>query len=260
MASLSDILTSVQNGVSAVNNLLVVLKAALLNIFGQLTGLTATRINFITKQVITSTGTYTPTAGMVFCIIELVGSGAGGGGTAGTVGAVFSAGGGGGGSYARLVASAATIGAFQAVTIGNPGAGGVAGNNNGQAGNDVSVGALCIGKGGSPGSGSAAGVFGIGGAGGVAGTGDLTIPGGAGGTNLAATIATVFSLGGAGGISYFGVGGIMATNPNGASVAGTAGSNYGSGGGGALSHNIATSAAGGAGAKGIVFITEFCVA
>ena len=126
-------------------------------------------------QIFTSSGTYTPSPGMTACVVECIGAGAGGGGMAASAGGGQSAaGGGGGGGYSRKICTAADIGTSKAVTIGAAGAGGAAGNNNGIAGGDTSVGSLCIGKGGSPGI---AGANGAGGAGGVAGTGDFSVPG-----------------------------------------------------------------------------------
>lgn len=209
----------------------------------------------VVKQVFTSGGTYTPTTGMVTCIVEAVGGGAGGGGAANAgAGNQGGGGGGGGGSYARLVATAATIGASQTVTIGAAANGGTAGNNNGTAGNDTSLGALCIGKGGSAGGGGASGAQGAGGAGGVAGTGDFSVPGEAGGIHLNGSIVTVNLQSARGGISGlgFGAGGTPSSG------AGSAGSNYGGGGGGGHSVTASGAAAGGNGAQGIVVVTEFC--
>lgn len=214
----------------------------------------------VVKQMFTASGTYTPTTGMDYAIIECVGSGAGGGGTTGTVGSLFTAGGGGAGSYSRSVVTAAAVGASQVVTVGAAGSGGAAGSNNGTGGGDVAVGSLCIAKGGSLGGFSASGTFGVGGVGGIAGTGDLTIPGGAGASGIiGAGTTVVFSTGGVGGNSYLGAGGLQSTPVSGASANGVAGSNYGAGGSGGHSHNIATTSAGGNGSKGVVFITEFIV-
>jgi hypothetical protein len=216
-------------------------------------------VRTVNKQVFTASGTYTPSAGMLYCIIESVGSGGGGGGTFGVGSSVFAGGGGGAGSYSRLIASAATIGASQTVTVGAAGIGGVLGVGPGTAGADVSVGTLCIGKGGSGGTNSTAGAFGARGAGGVAGTGDFSTPGGAGSVGVTAGgFATIFFCGGDGGDSFFGAGGRQSVPVSAASAVGAAGSNYGAGGSGAVSHNTTSSAAGGAGSKGIVFITEFC--
>ena len=96
----------------------------------------------VVSQVFTGSGTYTPTTGMSYCIIECVGGGGGGGGAAGGSGSAQVGGSGGGGGYARKYATAADIGASKAVTIGAAGAAGTAGNNAGGNGGDTSVGVL----------------------------------------------------------------------------------------------------------------------
>lgn len=210
----------------------------------------------VKKQVFTASGTYTPSTGMLYCIIECVGGGGGGGGVAGTVSQLYQGGGGGSGGYSRLVATAATIGASKAVTIGTAGSGGASGANSGTAGGDTSVGTLCIGKGGSGGAFGSAAQVGVGGAGGVAGTGDLTAAGMAGlpGLYNSANNTIAFASGN-GGSSYFG-GGAPGVAGGGAFAGNNAG-NYGSGGSGAHT-NGASNAAGGNGSAGVVFITEFC--
>src|SRR3954471_20116985 len=72
----------------------------------------------VTKQVFTASGTYTPTPGMVACVIECVGGGGGGGGAQSVGGNNGAGAGGGGGGYSRTYATAATVGASQTVTIG----------------------------------------------------------------------------------------------------------------------------------------------
>lgn len=208
-------------------------------------------------QTFTANGTYTPHANMVYCEIECVGGGGGGGGTA-TAAAATGAGGGGGGSggYSRKLASRATIGASQAVTIGAAGAAGAAGNNNGGAGGDTSVGALCIGKGASGGFGNTGSAAVSGGAGGIAGTGDVAAVGGYGGT--AVSMANVAGLSGAGAASALGGGARAMTTA--VALAGEAAPGKGGGGSGGASFNAGGTAAGGAGGAGFVAIKEFCSA
>src|SRR5574338_310828 len=71
-----------------------------------LNGLTVVPINKVVVQTFTANGTYTPTTGMVYCIIECVGGGGGGGGTsnsaAGSAGCAAS---GGAGAYSRKYAT-----------------------------------------------------------------------------------------------------------------------------------------------------------
>ena len=215
----------------------------------------------VVTQVFTSSGTYTPTTGMVYAIIECVGGGGGGGGVAGTSGDIFIAGGGGSGSYSRLVASAATIGASKTVTIGAAGAGGTAGANNGSAGGDTSVGSLCIGKGGGGGRGASVSISNItGGAGGVAGTGGFTPPGSPGEPGFYAIGTTILVGSGMGASSSFGGGAASAAVTDTTATAGVAaGANSGSGGSGANAVNTASTAAGGSGAAGVVVVTEYVI-
>ena len=214
----------------------------------------------VVTQVFTSTGTYTPTVGMVYCISEVVGSGGGSGGVA-TTGAATSgfSGGGGGGEYARGVFSAATIGASQAITIGAGGLAGTAGKNTGGTGGTCSVGALITALGGTGGSGSDAlgtgtGESNPGGSGGTGGTGgSFRVQGSPGGNGTFSF--GLFGFSGNGGNSYFsgGAKGLVSAG------AGNAGQLYGGGGGGSSGFNQAA-ITGTAGAKGIVVITEYVIA
>jgi hypothetical protein len=227
------------------------------NAAGVLSFLTQAAITKVNIQTFTSSGTYTPTAGMKYCIIEAIGSGAGGGGSANQVTGGTAGGGGGAGSYARLNATAATIGASQAVTVGNAGTGGAAGTNDGTDGSDVSVGSLCIGKGGSKGTGAASGNVGLGGAGGVAGTGDFTVAGQNGGSAVNSISNSQVPMSGVGGMGYFGGGAGVQVNTNGTPVTGTTPSGYGCGGNGGVVFANGGAAAGGNGQKGVVVITEY---
>jgi hypothetical protein len=213
-------------------------------------------------QQFTASGTYTPTAGMVYCLIECVGGGGGSGGIAGTAAGINGSGGGGGGAYSRKIATAAQIGASQTVTIGAGGTAGAAGNNNGGNGGTTSVGTLCTAPGGSFSSGRT-GItgFSFGGAGGVAGTADFSLAGGAGGTAFYAsgTGNTTIFAGNYGGPAAMGFSGMALTIPNtpGNGAPGVAGIIYGGGASGAFYNQVAANLAGAAGAPGIVIITEF---
>lgn len=221
--------------------------------FNTLTGAVTTDV--VIQKFIAS-GTYTPTAGMLHAIIECVASGGGGGGTTGLASAQYTGGGGGAGGYSRKRVTAADIGASKAVTIAAAGTGG-AGSNNGTAGGDVSVGVLCIAKGGSGGLFGSSAQVPQASAGGVAGTGDVTAtgqPGGAGSYNGVSAAPLLGS--GQGGSTPFGGGGASVIANIGSSN-GNAGTGYGSGGSGSGSSNSATTGTGGAGALGIVIITEF---
>lgn len=214
-------------------------------------------IRTVKTQVFTSTGTYTPSTGMLYAQIICTGSGGGGGGV-GTAGSNENAGGGGGGgSTSIIVVSAATVGTSQAVTVGAAGTGGVNTGGTGGAGNDVSVGSLCVGKGaaGGVGANSSSGTAALGGAGGVAGTGDITPVGMPGGTSVGGSNNAANCVSGSGASSWWGGGALSVIVTSGTS-AGNAGTNYGSGGSGACT-GTTTGAAGGAGAKGVVYITEY---
>lgn len=101
------------------------------------TGFTA-----INVQRVTATGafTYTPTAGMKYVIVEMVGGGGGAGGSQTTgAGQVSGGGGGGAGAYAKFLLTAAQVGVSLAGSVGAGGAGGAAGANNGSAGGDTTL-------------------------------------------------------------------------------------------------------------------------
>jgi hypothetical protein len=213
-------------------------------------------------QTFTASGTYTPHANMVSCLLYCYGGGGGGGGMA-TPGANISTSSAGGGAGSRSIkrAAAADIGASQAVTIGAAGSGGSAGNNNGSAGGDTSIGALCIGKGGSGGGGAAgtSNTMSTGGAGGVAGTGDITSVGEAGGPGASSNFQIGIATGGFGGSSELGGGGRPTTSTS-AAAAAVNGSGYASGGSGAAGYNGSGTAAGGNGTAGYAYVVEFCSA
>jgi hypothetical protein len=218
-----------------------------------------TAFQTVNVQVFTSSGTYTPSAFMQYCIIECVGGGGGGGGTASAAGSTLSAGaGGGGGAYARKAVSAATIGASQAVTIGNGGTGGASGFNNGNNGGSTSVGTICVADGGSGGEGNTGGSYSVAGKGGSTGTGDIILVGSAGASCYAQpSSGTSFGALGYGGVSggQFGSVGIFLNV--GTPQTGPDGIGYGAGGGGGISFSGNGAAAGGGGTAGIVIITEY---
>jgi hypothetical protein len=222
-------------------------------------------LSTVNVQTFTTSGTYTPTAGMKYCVIECVAGGGGGGGVGNTTTGAFVGimGGGGSGGYSRKTVSAATVGASQTVTIGVAGAAGAAGTGgNGGNGGNTSVGSLCIAIGGSGGGGwnNGSGLL-PGGPGGITtgAVGDVVAAGSPGANGSSAPAANVSTLaGGNGGSSFFGGGAVPPTVTAAASsAAGAAASNYGSGGSGAMSFNVATARLGGAGSAGYVIITEY---
>lgn len=208
----------------------------------------------IVIQKFTASGTYTPTANLIYAQIECVGGGGAGGGVSGSANTSTCGAGGGAGAYARTLSTAATIGASKTVTIG---AGGTGTTGAGGAGGDTSVGTLCIAKGGSGAGGSANGFGNSGALGGLASgsTGDITVDGQGGAVGAASTNTTGQTGGaGCGGSSFFGGGGRALTFSGGGSASAA---NSGGGGGGATVQSTGSNS-GGAGGSGLVVITEFC--
>lgn len=225
--------------------------ASTANVRGAIAGIT------LHVQAFSANATYTPTANLIYAVVECWGGGGGGGGVSNPASTIFAgAAGGGAGGYSSKVASAATIGASQSVTAGAAGTGATAGNNAGGNGGDTAVGTLCIGKGGTGGGGTsgATNSFGAGGAGGIAGTGDVT---GTGAPGTGAVNSTARTVSGAGGSSSLGGGGVGTFTASGA-VSGVAATGFASGGGGGASQDGGGNAAGGAGSVGFVRITEYC--
>lgn len=200
-------------------------------------------------------GTYTPTSGMQYCIVEVVGGGGAGGGASATTGSQYSIGGGGGaGGYSCGFFSAATIGASQSVTV-PAAATGVSGGT-GNTGGTCSLGALIQATGGSGGvSALSAPLTGFAAGGGNAGVGSggtINIYGNPGGE--AYFFLNAWSVSGIGGNSNLG-GGAQANF--GASGVGNNASGYGGGGGGAYNGTSQAARVGGSGGVGEVKITEY---
>lgn len=217
--------------------------------------------NQVVLKTYDASGTYTPTTGMKYCIVEVVGGGGGSGGvvTAGPNTGTASSGGGAGG-YAKSVFSNIIIGASQTVTIGS---GGTAGANTGTAGGDggsSSLGSLISATGGkgSPANASPGSIGGQNGGDGGSGTGTMTVNGQKGGPHFIvdSTGIGIFVTSGMGGDSYFAPGGASQSTIAGESFAGIAGQK-GSGAGGALCNANSGAKAGAVGGNGFVLITEF---
>jgi hypothetical protein len=219
--------------------------------------------NKIVRQVFTANGTYTPTSGMKYCDVEIVGGGGGGGGSAATAVAEGSGGGGGaGGGYSRKIFTSATIGASQSVTIGAGGTfgtGGGATGNAGTTGGTTTFGALISATGGTGGNGGTAVGFNwvtaIHVLGGVGSGGDFNIYGnvGEGGYSF-----VTMAYGGNGGNSFYGSGAAVTGGVNGTPNSGNPPKSYGSGGSGGASCNGDASQSGSAGLPGICIVTEYC--
>ncbi len=206
-------------------------------------------------QVFTTSGTYTPTAGASYAVVELIGGGGGSGGCAATGTGTFAiSGGGGGGGYARKFITSLIP---TTITIGAAGLAGISGNNNGGNGGTTSFGSVFSAAGGNGGSGSAASgnyLVNAGGTGGGATNGDVNINGSDGGngflTPASLTIAVNFNTGGG---SYL----AGAVTPSITSGVTKAGNLYGGGGAGAYLTVSSSAIAGAAGAGGICIITEY---
>jgi hypothetical protein len=207
---------------------------------GQATG------RLLNIQTITSTGTYTPTAGTNFIEVELVGGGGGGGTALPTTASQVSAGSGGaGGGYAR---KRITTG-FSGVTM-TIGAGGTAA----VAGGSTSFGGLVSASGGGAGGNIAAAVnsntFNGGSVGGIGSGGDFNARGGAGSPSFYSNPP----ISGKGGFSYYGEGGFLTSGTQ----VGNAGETPGSGGsGGSNNPSVGTNSSGGSGKAGQIVIWEY---
>lgn len=203
----------------------------------------------------TSDGTWTKDANLKFVIVEVQAGGGGGGGTAAPgASQTCMAGGGGGGGYSRKKIAAASLGATETVTVG---AGGTAGSTgNGGTGGTSSFGTHATATGGSGGVGTVtdntAGRMKNGGVGGIGSSGDLNTAGAAGGNGVVVSNAGNIGYGGAGGNSRLGGGSTSAI----ANSHGQAGGNYGGGGGGCARADT-NAGTGGAGAAGIVIVSEY---
>lgn len=239
---------------------------------GSSSAITSSNATPVVQTFLTS-GTYTPTAGVKFAIVEMVGGGGGGGGAlAGSAANVGSGSGGGAGGYIKAILTASQIGTSQAVTIG---AAGAAGANTGAiagTGGSTTFGALLTASGGLGGDGFAGGGFlayaTAGGNGGgftiTTGTDNGSATGSQGGGGFATVVSTAMAhSSGCGASSKLGQGASgrasAASNAtNGTLIGNAAGANTGGGGGGANGGGTgSTATTGGAGGTGKVIITEF---
>ena len=216
----------------------------------------------VQKQFVFS-GTYIPTTGMKYCIVEQWGGGGAGGGAAATGANEYAAGGGGGGgNYSRSVFSASSIGASRSITIGAGGTNGGAGNTNGGNGGQTSLASLQTANGGlggtgggnNPGTGASNG----GGTGTITG-GTVNFGGSPGGTSIVLALS-VLAYSGFGGAAP-GSGTVAGSYAVGVGANTTPGANRGNntagGGPGGLSAQTGSATTGGNGGSGYVLITEF---
>lgn len=223
-------------------------------------------VQSVIVRVFTGSGTYTPTANMLYCIVECVGGGGAGGGSnsINPSGSSIS-GGGGSGEYAIQSFSAATIGASQTYIAG-PGGTGIAGatGNTGFA-SQLGIAPLISSGGGQGGiisTVSAGGTCSQGGAGGSGGSGGgFRVPGSPGFPGLHIG-EDECAMPGTGAACIYGAGGLSPTQvvAAGTSVAGNNATGFGGGGSGGASSGGGAATAGGNGSNGIIIITEFIAA
>jgi hypothetical protein len=213
-------------------------------------------------QRFTTSGTYTPTPGTRYVVVEAVGGGGGGGGCATPgAGAVSAAAGGNSGSYGKGQFS---ITGPIPVTIGAGGIRGVAsetptGATIGGPGGDTKFGAFMTCPGGL--SGLASNSFSIPNicqsippkSNPATGANISSIDGESGGNGFALGAG----ISGKGGSNPLGAGGASVGSSGNVSVAGGNGTGFGSGGSGAFSGSLASGKDGGMGAPGIVIVWEY---
>ena len=229
----------------------------------------------VSVQVLTTSGTYTPTAGTQYAIVEMVGGGGGGAGTLATATPGMGvAGGSGSGGYAKFLLTAAQIGASRPYTIGAAGTGAAAAGAGGNGGTTQfgTAGAVASATGGlgafAPTQNTTTGTATIAGglSGGTAtvtiGTTILNISGQSGGNTtsfLATTDAACWENVGYGGSNPLGLGGGSDFNTTNTSNQ-FAGRGYGSGVSGKANGRVSGgngSTTGLAGQPGVIIITEF---
>lgn len=210
----------------------------------------------IAIQVITATGTYTPTTGATTARITVIGGGAAGG-TAGatTSGTVAGAGGGGAGGVGQSTVSVSSISGTTA-TIGSAGA--PSSSTAGGAGGATTFGGITAsgGTGGALVGPLAPPQGGLGGSGGTTTGGNVFNMRGGNGMHGQSS-STAYVLSGSGGSNPYGGGGPGNLLSVAAAAAGSIGQGFGAGGGGGASNSGAVLASGANGTTGAVIIEEF---
>ncbi len=207
------------------------------------------RSPLVVTQVLSTSGTYTPTANMAYVRVQAVGGGGGGGNA--NAGAYRSGAGGSGGTYSESILSATQITSSQTVTIGAGGVGGTA-VSSATDGGATSLGSLVTAPGGKGAAGG--GSFVRGAIAPSSGTAQWCILGQPGGSSFNTSTSGELVWSGKGGNSALGFGG-AATGRNNNST-GDDGGNYGGGGSGAATYN-AGAATGGSGGSGVIIVTEY---
>lgn len=190
----------------------------------------------ISRQVFTSSGTWTKPEGLSYVSVKAIGGGGGGG--ANTTNDIGGGGGGGGGISEKIIDESA-LAATVSVTVGSGGTGAVLPSTNGTAGGNSSFGAHCVASGG---QGATAA---LGGASGLGSSGDLNYRQSPGQHGI------YYNVNGSGGHGG-GSGGIGSTDT---SSDGGVGNPYGGGGGGGF--NGISDTNGGDGASGVVIVENW---
>lgn len=201
--------------------------------------------SLLNVQVFTSSGTYTPTAGMKSVVAYVQGGGGGSGGLPATASAQWAiSGGAGSGALAIGKYSAATIGSSQTVTVGAGGEAGTSGGGNGGNGGTSSLGAIASATGGyatAPQGAAASTVY--------AAAGPSLTPVAIGGN--------IVNIPGIAGTYSLGMGGVGAVGGPGAPSPIYGGQGPGAGGGGAAVYGTSSGTIGNNGKSGIVVIYEY---
>ena len=214
----------------------------------------------VTRQIFNVAGSfgYVPPVGCTTILVEVIGGGGtGGGAIVGSAGQVAVGGGAGGGGYSASILLVANLSAPMIVVVGAAGSSGSGGVGFNSSFSD-NGGTVVDASGGQPGSGMGASVAApittAGGAGGSGLHGDLKVNGGAGSSGIAVSASAAGDGGAGGGGGVYGAEGQSAH-----SVAsnGLAGTPNGGGGGGGVRTSSTGSESGGAGAPGLVVVTEF---
>lgn len=228
--------------------------------------LSSTLSSVLNVQRFTSgSGTYTPTAGMKYIEVEMVGGGGAGAGVA-NGGAYAIAMSGGGGGYIQFSMSAAQVGASLAYAVGAGGTAGTAGNNAGNDGANTTFGDWTAGKGqggftSTVAAGGSSTVFIESGSGGgttTTGTGNLilAVRGSLGNGGVSSTAGfCIAPLGGQSAIGTQGRGVVLVSTTSQAAISDS--TTVGGGGGGACSFNASGNLAGAVGTAGIIIVKEY---
>jgi hypothetical protein len=223
-------------------------------------------INKITAQVfLTPAGsqTYTPTSGMVYIIVTMLGAGGASGATQGTTGQTGASAPGNGGGIIQFIMTAAQVGASKTYTVGAGGVAGTVPSNTGGTG-DSSLFADWVAAGGEGGAGCASSASSqtvtatSASSTNTVGTGTTILNKGTLLANTSWTTTTTFAHGAPGATGFFGAGGQSNVLVAAGTLAGSSGQTRGSGASGGATVNNNTDVAGGTGGNGAIYVVEYC--